>query len=89
MSFQARRHVFKSGPAKDRAHAECTRGGEYERGMPPLEGDAPSRKGGSGDVPRENFDLWVPLMFFMLFGCVLVQNSSSVVLAEIFGQNNI
>ena len=32
------------------------------RGMPP------SRKGGSGDLPRENFDLWVPLSAFL---CIL------------------
>ena len=28
--------MFKSGPAKDRALAEGTSGGEYEREMPPL-----------------------------------------------------
>ena len=27
-------------------------------------GDAPSGKGGSGYLPRENFDLWVPLSAF-------------------------
>ena len=34
------------------------RGGEHERGL------APSRKGGSGDLPRENFDKLVPLKAF-------------------------
>ena len=35
---QARRHVFKSGPAEIRASAEGTSGGrgEHERGYPPL-----------------------------------------------------
>ena len=33
---QARRHIFKSGPAEYRALAEGTSGGEYERGMAPL-----------------------------------------------------
>ena len=39
---QARRHVFKSGPAEVRASAEGTSGGEHERGRV-----SPSRKGGS------------------------------------------
>ena len=30
--LQARRHVFKSGPAEVRASAEGTSGGEHERG---------------------------------------------------------
>ena len=34
------------------------RGGEHERGL------APSLKGGSGDLPRENFDKLVPLKAF-------------------------
>ena len=37
--FQARRHVFKSGPAEVRASAEGTfgtSGREHERGYPPL-----------------------------------------------------
>ena len=37
--FQVNRPVatfFESGPAEDRASAEGTSGGEYERGMPPL-----------------------------------------------------
>ena len=40
MSFQARRHVVKSGPAKVRASAK----GRSEGGA-----------GGSGDLPGENF----------------------------------
>ena len=69
--YQARRHVFESGPAEDRASAEGTRGGEYDSGCP-------SRKWGSGDLPRENFDLCMPLsaFFFINFGCVLGQNFS-------------
>ena len=40
------------------------------------------------DHPRENFDLWVSLeAFFMHFDVPLAR--ISVVLAEIFGQNNI
>ena len=51
-------------------------------------GGAPSRKGGSGDLPRENFDLWAPLSAFL---CILDVSWAriSVVLAEIFGRNNI
>ena len=64
---QARRHVIKSGPARVRASAEGTSGGEHERGYPP------SRKGGSGDLPRENFKFMVASMcvfnaFWMRFG---------------------
>ena len=33
-SNQARRHVFESSPAEDRASAKGTSGGEYERGCP-------------------------------------------------------
>ena len=44
-------------------------GGEHERGVSP-----PSCKGGSGDLPRENFDIWLPLYAFLMhFGCVLGQ----------------
>ena len=46
--MQARRHVFKSGPAVFRAIG-TSGGGEHERGCRPF------RKGGSGDLPRENF----------------------------------
>ena len=53
--LQGRRRVLKSGPAKTRSSAEGTSGGEHERGVPP------SHKGGSGDLPRENFDLLVLL----------------------------
>ena len=38
--------------------AEGTSGGEHERG------DTPSRKGGSGELPRENFNKLVPLNAF-------------------------
>ena len=55
MHIQGRRRVLKSGPAKTRSSVACTRGGEHERGVPP------SRKGGWGDLPRENFDLLVLL----------------------------
>ena len=80
---QARRHILKKWSGGRQSDAKGTSGGEYERGMPPL-------VRGFGEIPRGNFDLWVPLsVFFMHFGCVLGQNSSSVVLAEIFGQNNI
>ena len=42
-------------------------GGELERGYPP------SRKGGS-DLPRENFEISLPLYAFLMhFGCVLGQ----------------
>ena len=47
--MQARRHVFKSGPAEVRASTEGTCRGEHERGYPP------SRKGGLGDLPRDFF----------------------------------
>ena len=61
-----------------------SRAGESTRGGCPLS------LGGFGGSPPKKFDLWVPLsVFFMHFGCVLGQNSSSVVLAEIFGQNSI
>ena len=56
---QGRRRVLKSGPAKTRSSAEGTRGGEHERGIPP-------RKGGSGDLPRQNFDLLVLLNAFCM-----------------------
>ena len=40
--------------------SECRR---HKRGRV-REGDAPSGKGGSGYLPRENFVLWVPLSAF-------------------------
>ena len=46
---QARRHVFKSGPAEVRECGECTSGGGHERGY------SPPRKGVSGDLPRDFF----------------------------------
>ena len=47
---QGRRRVFKSGPAEE--DIECRR---HERGRA-REGDySPSRKGGLGGLPRENF----------------------------------
>ena len=54
---QGRRRLLKSGPAmKYQRHLtsakyqrHLTSGGEHERGY------SPSRKGGSGDLPRENF----------------------------------
>ena len=60
---QARRHVFKSGPAVFRASVEGTSGGgEHERGC------RPSRKVGSGDLPRENFVYMVAsICIFNLF----------------------
>ena len=53
-------------------------GGEHERGY------SPSRKGGSGDLPRENFDIMVASIcvfnaFWMRFGPII-----SAVLAKIF-----
>ena len=56
--MQARRHVFKGGPAEVRASAEGTSGGEHEKGY------APSRKGGS--PPRFFFKFMVASM------CVLM-----------------
>ena len=53
MSNQGRRRALKSGPAEDMV--ECRR---HERGI------APSPRGGSGDLPRENFDKLVPLNAF-------------------------
>ena len=47
--IQAYCHVIKSGPAEVKVSAEGTSGGEHERGHPL------SCKGGSGDLPRENF----------------------------------
>ena len=44
--LQARRHVFKSGPAE-----VSVKGGEYERGY------TPSRKGDRGISPEKIFDL--------------------------------
>ena len=50
LSLQGRRRVFKSGPAEE--DIECRR---HERGRA-REGDySPSRKGGLGGLPRENF----------------------------------
>ena len=50
---QGRRRLLKSGPAMGRRKlspsAEGTRWGEHEMGV------FPSRKGSSGDLPRENF----------------------------------
>ena len=50
---QGRRRLLKSGPAMERRKrsliGEGTRRGEHERGV------SPSRKGGSGDLARENF----------------------------------
>ena len=51
--IQGRRRVLKSGPVEDMV--ECRR---HERGL------APSRKGGLGDLPRENIDKLVPLNTF-------------------------
>ena len=53
---QGRRHVLKSGPAEDMF--ECRR---HEWGASTRGGFPPSRKGGSGDLPRENFDKLVLL----------------------------
>ena len=51
--MQGRRRLLKSGPAmkyqRRFTSAEGTSWGEHERGH------SPSRKGGSGDLPRENF----------------------------------
>ena len=53
--MQGRRRLLKSGPAmkgQRRSRVPQARvGGEHERGH------SPSRKGGSGDLPRENFIL--------------------------------
>ena len=52
-STQAQGRLLKSGPAMGRRKrfpsAEGTRLGEHQRGV------SPSRKGGSGDLARENF----------------------------------
>ena len=61
--YQGRRRVLKSGTAKTRSSADGTRGGEHERGF------SPSRKWGSGDLPRENFDLLVLLNAFCMRLC--------------------
>ena len=65
--MQARRHVFKSGPAEVIASAEFgTSGGEHEKGYPPLV------RGGRAISPEKIFDLWLPLCAFVMhFGCVL------------------
>ena len=52
---QGRRRFLKSGTAIERhrrsSTAEARAGVEHERGSPP-----PPRKGGLGDLPRENFE---------------------------------
>ena len=53
MRFQGRRRALKSGLAEDMVECQM-----HERGL------APSRKGGSGGPPRENFDKSVPLNAF-------------------------
>ena len=58
LSYQARRHVIKSGPAEVRARAEGTSGGEHERGYPP------SCKGGLGGSPPRKF---------LIYGCLYVR----------------
>ena len=64
--MQARRHVFKSGPAEVRTSADGTSGGEHERGSPPLV------RGVRGISPEKIFNLWLPLYAFLMhFGCVL------------------
>ena len=64
---QARRHVFKSGPAVFRASAEGTSGGgEHERGC------RPSRKGGSGDLPREKLCIYGCLYLHFNAFCVRI-----------------
>ena len=56
LTSQGRCPVLKSGPAEDMV--ECRR---LERGRA-RGGLTPSRKGGSGDLPREHFDKLVPLV---------------------------
>ena len=54
--FQGRRRLLESGTAIEHRwlHREPTvRGGEDERGR----GRSPSRKGGLGDLPQENFEI--------------------------------
>ena len=54
MCFQGRRRVLKSGTAIER-HRRSARAEGTSRGRA-REGDfSPSRKGGSGDLPREIF----------------------------------
>ena len=54
---QGRRRVLKSGPAEDMVEYRKHEWGRAREG-------APSRKGGSGDLPLENFDKLVPLNAF-------------------------
>ena len=56
---QARRHVFKSGPAVFRASAEGTSGVvEHERDVAPLV------RGVRAISPEKSFDMWLPLFAF-------------------------
>ena len=65
-STQARRHVFKSGPAEVKASGEGTSGESTRGGMPPLV------RGVWGISPEKFFNLWLPLCAFLMhFGCVL------------------
>ena len=57
--YQARRHVFKSGPAVFRASAEGTSGVvEHERDVAPLV------RGVRAISPEKSFDMWLALFAF-------------------------
>ena len=62
MDGQGRRRVLKSGPAKTISSTVHERGRVYE-------GLFAFCKGGSGDIPRENFDLLVLLHAFCMRLC--------------------
>ena len=60
MPLQGRRRLLKSGPGmKQQRCFTSAKGtsleGEHERGAGHERGHSPSRKGGLGDLPRENF----------------------------------
>ena len=76
--LQGRRRVFKSGPTEEAI--ECRR---QERGRA-REGDySPTRKGGLGGLPRENF--WILSASMCVFNGVLcVWDRILVVLVTIF-----